>query len=117
MTAFPNGDLFEDVYMEQPPGDEQGDAKRVVCKRNKVLYGLKQAPRQLYSKIDAFLTNKLGMVCTLADESLYMRRCSLGTPGIALYVNDLLIACNNDSMMSSTEEKLMKASKKKDVGE
>ena len=41
-TAFLNGDLEEDIYMDQPQGFVQGD---MVCKLKKSLYGLKQSPR------------------------------------------------------------------------
>lgn len=54
ITAFINGDLHEDVYMEQPHGYERGDSSEMVCKLLKALYGLNQAPRQWYAKIDSF---------------------------------------------------------------
>ena len=41
-TAFLNGDLEEEIFMEMPPG-YQLDGK--VWKLKKTLYGLKQAPR------------------------------------------------------------------------
>ena len=37
-TAFLNGDLEEDIYMDQPQGFVQGD---MVCKLKKSFYGLK----------------------------------------------------------------------------
>ncbi|GMF21325.1 unnamed protein product [Phytophthora fragariaefolia] len=42
-TAFLNGTLFEDIYMQQPHGFRHGNAS-TVCKLKKSLYGLKQAP-------------------------------------------------------------------------
>ncbi len=43
-TAFFNGDLEEDMYMEQPKGFTQ-ESEHLVCKLHKSLYGLKQSPR------------------------------------------------------------------------
>jgi hypothetical protein len=54
MTAFLNGDLNEEIFMEQPEGFGAEDSSN-VCKLVNSLYGLKQAPRQWHSKIDGFL--------------------------------------------------------------
>ena len=45
-TAFLNGDLEEDVYMQQPLGFRQADTEHLVCKLKKSIYGLKQTSRQ-----------------------------------------------------------------------
>ncbi len=52
-TAFLNGDLDQDVFMEQPEGCVDPDKPDFVCKLQKALYGLKQAPRQWYAKLTA----------------------------------------------------------------
>jgi hypothetical protein len=42
--TFLNGDIDEDVYVEQPEGFSLTDNHDYVCKLKKALYGLKQAP-------------------------------------------------------------------------
>ncbi len=45
VTAFLNGDLKEDIYMQQPPGYVSPGKESKVCKLKKSLHGLKQSPR------------------------------------------------------------------------
>ncbi|GJS41481.1 retrovirus-related pol polyprotein from transposon TNT 1-94 [Tanacetum coccineum] len=47
-SAFLNGKISEEVYVQQPPGFESGEFPNHICKLNKALYGLKQAPRAWY---------------------------------------------------------------------
>jgi transposase InsO family protein len=71
-TAFLNGVIEEEVYIEQPQGFEVEDKKTHVCKLKKALYGLKQAPRAWYGRIDSFLTS-LGFTKSKADSNLYFK--------------------------------------------
>jgi hypothetical protein len=45
-TAFPNRELEEEIYMDQPDGFIANGQEGKVCKLLKSLYGLKQAPKQ-----------------------------------------------------------------------
>ena len=45
-TAFLNGDLDKEIYMEQPEGFIIPGQEKKVCRLVKSLYGLKQAPMQ-----------------------------------------------------------------------
>jgi hypothetical protein len=45
-TAFLNGELDEEIYMDQPEGFVADGQENKVCRLLKSLYGLKQAPKQ-----------------------------------------------------------------------
>ena len=53
-NAFLNGDLYEEIYMDQPPGFVDQKHPNLVCRLKKSLYGHKQAPRAWNEKIDRY---------------------------------------------------------------
>ena len=53
-SAFLNGVLEEEVYIEQPPGYMQIGEERKVLRLKKALYGLKQAPRAWNTRLDEY---------------------------------------------------------------
>ena len=54
-SAFLNGEIEEDVYIEQPEGFLLSGKRDYVCKLKKALYGLKQAPRAWFSRLDNYI--------------------------------------------------------------
>ena len=50
-TAFLNGDLDKEIYMDQPEGFVESGQESKVFKLTKSLYGLKQAPKQWYENL------------------------------------------------------------------
>ena len=54
-SAFLNGELKEEVYIEQPEGFQLSENMDYVCQLKKDLYGLKQTPRAWYSRLDRYL--------------------------------------------------------------
>jgi len=56
-SAFLNGYLHEEVYVEQPKGFIDSNFPNHVYKLKKALYGLKQNPRAWYERLTEFLVN------------------------------------------------------------
>jgi hypothetical protein len=69
-TAFLNGIIEEEVYIEQLEGFDTFDKDSHVCRLKRALYGLKQAPHAWYTRIDNYLTG-LGFTKSEANENLY----------------------------------------------
>ncbi|GKA35086.1 zinc finger, CCHC-type containing protein [Tanacetum coccineum] len=65
--AFLNGDLDEEVYMNQPQGFIMPGNENKVCKLIKSLYGLKQAPKQWHQKFDEVVLSN-GYLLNQADK-------------------------------------------------
>ncbi|GJW63139.1 retrovirus-related pol polyprotein from transposon TNT 1-94 [Tanacetum coccineum] len=57
-SAFLNGKISKEVYVEQPPGFESSKFPNHVCKLDKGLYGLKQALRACYETLSKFLIQR-----------------------------------------------------------
>ena len=54
-SVFLNGDLEEEIYMDQPEGIVEHGQESKVCKLTKSLYGLKQAPKHWHEKFDSYM--------------------------------------------------------------
>ena len=89
-TAFLNGSIDEEVYIEQPLGFKFKDRKAYVCRLKKALYGLKQAPRAWYARMDAYL-QRIGFTKNFVDSNLYIKVVNNEPVIILLYVDDLLL--------------------------
>ena len=89
-TAFLNGIIHEEVYVEQPQGFEIHGRESHVCRLKKPLYGLKQAPRTWYSKIDSYLLS-IGFQKSEVDLNLYFIMVGDDPLILLLYVDDLFI--------------------------
>ena len=96
-SAFLNGLIQEEVYVEQPPGFEISDKPNHVYKLQKALYGLKQAPRAWYERLSNFLLEKdfsRGKV----DTTLFIKRKHNDILLVQIYVDDIIFGSTNDSL-------------------
>ena len=89
-TAFLNGIIEEEVYIEQLEGFETFDRESHVCRLKRALYGLKQAPHAWYTQIDNYFTGP-GFTKSEADENLYQILVEGKLLIIVLYVDDLIL--------------------------
>ena len=72
-SAFLNGMLQEEVYVEQPKGFVDPHRPDDVYKLKRALYGLKQAPRAWYDRLTACLTEH-GFKRGSVDTTLFIRK-------------------------------------------
>jgi len=93
-SAFLNGFLEEEIFVEQPKGFFAKGHEDKVYLLKKTLYGLKQAPRAWYNRIDEFLS-KLGFAKSLSESTLYIKGNQANSIVIYLYVDDLLVIGSN----------------------
>jgi hypothetical protein len=115
-SAFLNGDLEEEIYMEQPEGYTAPGKEDWICRLLKALYGLKQGGCQWYKKICAVLTS-LGFTQSRADPCVFILIrnnliCILG-----LYVDDKAIIGNNLEFIEHVKDRLKCEFDMKDLGE
>ena len=100
-TAFLNGNLEEEIFMEQPQGFNHESNK--VCRLLKSLYGLKQAPRSWYHKFKSVIL-EFGLIQSMTDPCLFT------TPAhdlwLACYVDDGLIFTRNHDLKLRLLKKL-----------
>src|SRR4051812_39955150 len=87
-TAFLNGDLLEEVYVEQPQGFVVNGKEQKVIRLQKALYGLKQAPRAWNAKLDVSLCT-LGFTRCEVEHAVYRRGKEDSLLLVGVYVDDL----------------------------
>jgi hypothetical protein len=116
-TAFLNGKLNMEVYMRQPEGFIVNGQEDLVCKLNKALYGLKQAGRIWYQNLDAHLAS-MGFTRCVSDPCMYYRMSESGVRTIiAVYVDDLMIACTEEAELAQVKRHLSDKYEMTDLGE
>ena len=99
-SAFLNGVLMEEVYIEQPLGYEKKGQEHKVCKLKNALYGLKQAPRVWYSRIDSYLLENGFEKCD-GEPTLYIKEKDGKMLIVVLYVDDVIFTGNDGYLIEN----------------
>ncbi|GJV56069.1 zinc finger, CCHC-type containing protein [Tanacetum coccineum] len=103
-TAFLNGELDEEVYMNQPRGFIMSGNENKVCKLIKSLYELNQALKQWHQKFDEVVLSN-GYLLNQADKYVYSKFDESGK-GVIIFlcVDDMLIFGTDQVQVDLTKE-------------
>ncbi|GJW08836.1 retrotransposon protein, putative, ty1-copia subclass [Tanacetum coccineum] len=115
-TAFLNGHLSEEVYMEQPEGFVDPKYPNHACKLKRSIYGLKQASRQLNKRFDDEI-KKFGFTQNHDEPCVYLKASGSYIAILILYVDDILLMGNNIPMLQDVKSYLGKCFAMKDLGD
>ena len=115
VSAFLNGTLEEEIYMEQPEGYMQPGTETLVCKLKRSLYGLKQSPRCWNTTLTGYLEG-IGLCRNAADPCVFVQLVD-GVPTIiAVYVDDLILLTKTLEEMNAIKQALSERFRMTDLG-
>ena len=115
-TAFLNGELNEEIYIDQPLGFELKGQKSKVFKLKRSIYGLKPASRQRNLKFHQAML-KDGFTMMEENHCVYIKHSNNHFIILSLYVDDILIAGNDKKLINVTKKWLSSNFKIKEMGE
>jgi len=123
-TAFFNADISVNIWVQAPKGTPVPSGDDGVYKLRKSLYGLKQASREWKHMVNDFLISK-EFERMEADPCIYKKKERAKVDGkkqirhsiVALYVDDLLVACSTTNMCKDLEELFQSEFQMKIMGE
>src|SRR5258705_2376547 len=95
-SAFLNGELDEELYMEKPQGIDVSGAEQKVFRLPKSIYGLKQSARAWNGTASETLA-RIGFQQGNADQCLFSRKeCNGDTTYVLIYVDDLVFGSTEE---------------------
>ncbi|GMF52856.1 unnamed protein product [Phytophthora fragariaefolia] len=113
-TAFPNGYLYAEIYMEQPVGYAQRGKEDHVCGFRKSLYGLKQAPRVWYYTFYGVMIGEK-FIRLVKGHRVFIKPRGSEFCIISVYVEDLLVI-GTKSFVAEIKEILKRRFEMTDLG-
>ncbi|PWA98023.1 hypothetical protein CTI12_AA024020 [Artemisia annua] len=114
-SAFLNGLLEEEIYVEQPEGYVAKGQEGKVLRLKKALYGLKQEPRAWNTRIDKYFQEH-GFTKCLSEYALYEKFERGSILLVCLYVDDLIFTGNSQSMIDELKKSMTGEFEMTDIG-
>ncbi|KAJ8381057.1 hypothetical protein SKAU_G00018350 [Synaphobranchus kaupii] len=112
-TAYLHAPIDYEIYIDQPEGYEEGEG--LVCSLKKSLYGLKQSGRNWNVILhDCLIENQFTQ--NPADHCVYAKETESGKVIMIIWVDDLIIAASNETVLKDVKEMLSAKFKMKDLG-
>lgn len=115
-TAFLNGFLDENVFMQLPPNLECKNKNNTVLKLKRAIYGLKQSARVWNKRVDDCLL-ALGYVKSKLEPCLYIKKVNKEQIIVTVFVDDFFIFSNSDTLTDILKKELKSNFKIKDLGQ
>jgi hypothetical protein len=113
-SAFLNGDIDAEVYMQQPEGFSQGSPEQVL-RLIKSIYGLRQSPRLWHLKLNSVL-EKAGFVKIKSDGSVWVFDRDGVRVILPVFVDDITLVSKSKEKIQEVKEELRKHFKLRDLG-
>ena len=115
-TAYLNAPIDHEIFVEQPEGYAiENEGISHVWKLQKSLYGLKQSGRNWHSHLKAFLTS-IGFAQSKVDPCAFVKHDNGIDTVLLVWVDDILIATNDQETMSNIKSQIGAKFKVTDFG-
>lgn len=112
-NAFLHGDLYEEVYLQPPPGVDAPSG--YVYRLRHALYGLKQAPHAWFERFVSVI-QAAGFSPSEHDPALFIHLSPRGRTLLLLYVDDMLITGDDVDHISHVKRHLNEQFQMTDLG-
>ncbi|KAL0313403.1 UNVERIFIED_CONTAM: Retrovirus-related Pol polyprotein from transposon TNT 1-94 [Sesamum radiatum] len=115
-TAFLNGFVEEEIFMDQPEGFTTVGEEQNVYHLQRSIYGLKQASRSWNTRFDEVIRG-YDFVKNDYDPCVYKKISGSSVAYLVLYFDDILLIGNDVKMLGYTKAWLSTQFSMKDMGE
>ncbi|KAL0445440.1 UNVERIFIED_CONTAM: Retrovirus-related Pol polyprotein from transposon RE2 [Sesamum latifolium] len=115
-TAFLNGFIEEEIFMDQPEGFTTIGEEQKVCRLQRSIYGLKQASRSWNTHFDEVIRG-YDFIKNDYDPCVYKKISGSSIAYLVLYVDDIILIGNDVKMLGDIKAWLSTQFSMKDMGE